>query len=72
MLVAVRRRRRALAVEGPHLTGIVPRQEMLQGVPAPAHSDHHVSSLQKLQTRRVILSLVTEGVLPTVRGRLTI
>ena len=52
VLVAVRRRQRALAVEGPHLTGVVPRQEVLQGVPAPAHSDHHVSPLQKLRTRR--------------------
>lgn len=46
VLVAVRRRRRA-RVESPHLTRVVPRQEMFQGVPASAYSDHHVSPLQK-------------------------
>lgn len=54
VLVAVRRRRRA-RVESPHLTRVVPRQEMFQGVPTPAYSDHHVSPLQKLQTSRIFL-----------------
>ena len=54
VLVAVRRRRRA-RVESPHLTRVVPRQEMFQGVPASAYSDHHVSPLQKLRTSRISL-----------------
>lgn len=54
VLVAVRRRRRA-RVESPHLTRVVPRQEMFQGVPAPAYSDHHVSPLQKLPTSRIFV-----------------
>ena len=43
-------RRRALATEDPHLAGVVPRQEVVQGVPAAAHAHHHVSALQQLQS----------------------
>lgn len=47
MLGATGGRRRALAVKNPHLTGVVPRQEMFQGIPSAAHSHHHVSPLEK-------------------------
>lgn len=35
-----------------HLTGVVTQQEVVQGVPASAHPDHHVSALEQLEKNK--------------------
>lgn len=58
-VLAVARWRCTFAGENPHLTRVVSRQKMLESVPAPANSHHHVSSLEKLRTNRTPRSLAT-------------
>lgn len=63
-----RRGRRALAAEDPHLAGVVPRQEVLEGVPATAHAHHHVPALQQLRTRKSASSLYMHSMLRNSPG----